>query len=53
MALNKEWMELNRLLRDYIYGIDAFLNFTFRDVTEENKNTLTIRCHVINVEMYH
>jgi len=31
-------------LCDYIDGVDAFLNFAFRDVREEDKNTLTIRC---------
>ncbi|KAJ8432324.1 hypothetical protein Cgig2_014311 [Carnegiea gigantea] len=44
MALNKEWMKLNRSSCDYIDGVDAFLNFSFRDVREEEKNTLTIRC---------
>ncbi|KAJ8444845.1 hypothetical protein Cgig2_008902 [Carnegiea gigantea] len=44
MALKKEWMKLNRSSRDYIDGFDAFLNFAFRDVREEEKNTLTIRC---------
>ena len=37
-------MKLNRSLCDYIDGVDAFLNFAFRDVREEDKNTLTIRC---------
>ena len=44
MALNKEWMKLNRSLRDSLDGLEAFLNFSFRDVREQDKNTLTIRC---------
>jgi len=34
-------MKLNRSLRDCIDGVDAFLNFSFRDVREQDKNTLT------------
>ncbi|KAJ8434140.1 hypothetical protein Cgig2_000860 [Carnegiea gigantea] len=44
MALNKEWMKLYRSSHDYLDGVDAFLNFAFRDVREEDKNRLTIRC---------
>jgi len=43
----------NQSSRDYIDGVDAFLNFTFGDVREEDKNTLTIRVPVTIIEMYY
>ena len=44
IALNKEWIKLNWSSCDYIDGVDDFLNFSFRDAREKDKNTLTTRC---------
>lgn len=45
MALNKAWMTLrNRSSSNYVKGIDGFLNFSFSNVREEDRETVTIRC---------
>ncbi len=45
MNLNKEWVKVkDRSSSFYVNGVDEFLNFALSNVSEDDKESATIRC---------